>query len=165
MNSFEQIAKHLNSLGLHFHTVGNEAIVLSFSGRNVSLEVSIRVSGPIVSFIATPEVGKIDEKRVLPVILLANRLNAQRMSCGALWIHPESRKINAELAVVAPEGISQEQVKLAIAAVHAADHFFPAFAAVQWGGLSADQAFALPLPSDDDKEEDSGTEGNYDIAV
>jgi hypothetical protein len=120
--------------------------VLGFTGDNTSYEVQLTGHGPLVSLLAMTSLV-VPERRVDEAVRLVNWLNATRLRWGCFWIHPKSRHLAFELAIVAPDELSQDQIALALGAVPF-DRFYPAIAKVIWANCSV--AEALDEAANDD---------------
>lgn len=166
MTIIDKFAAQLTALDLHFDLVKGEAIRMSFAGKNISYRVGVTASGPLVHIWAVPEIGTVDERRLGEVLRLANRLNARNVLWGSFWVDPEERKLTFELVIAAPgEELTREHVGMAIAALHSVDNAFPAFAAVIWAGLSAEQAILALRTADPTQEDKKDDDPDLDIAV
>jgi hypothetical protein len=149
MSELDQVATHLQTLGLHFEQLGQERIALELVGDNARFQIFILAQDGIVSFVA-PGLAIMPEHRVDDAIRLANLLNARRLQLGWFWVEPSQRRLAFEVPVQAPDGVSLEQVRRALSALRAMDFFYPAFARTVWGGMSPLAALGESDPDDRD---------------
>lgn len=162
------LTTHLNALDLRFQQVDDDTVVLNFSSTNTSYLVQLQVDGPVLSIRARSSLV-VPPRRLPEALVLANHLNATVLKLGAFWIHPAERQLFFEYALVAPDGLSRDQVGWVMAVHHAVDHFYPAFAAVVWGGLSPETALTAALEVGAEEQADSSGEpeadGGFEFAV
>jgi hypothetical protein len=140
MNSIDRVANHLATLQLRYDRLDDTHIGIAFSGQHLSYRALIFVNGPLVTLTA-PRITSIPDARLTEVLRLANLLNATRIRLGAFWIDPD-HDLGFELAILAPDEPTLEQVGFAMAALGVIDDFYPAFARVLWAGASAETAEA-----------------------
>ena len=144
--SLETLKSELNELNLRYQQLDAEALLLRFGGEHTNYDAMITIDGPsIVIRARSPLI--VPQTRMPGMLDLVNRINASLMRVGAFWIHPSQHQIFYEYALLAPQEVSQEQIGWAMAAHHAMDRFYPAFAALIWGGLSPADALELALAS------------------
>src|SRR4051812_34723130 len=116
MTTLDQVAAHLTVRGLRFRRHGDERIDIGFNGDNVVYEAVITVRGALVSVVA-PNVAVVPAARLGEAIRLANRLNATRVALGCFWVHPTRQRLAFEVAIPAPDGPTQDQIRLGMAAL------------------------------------------------
>lgn len=149
MSIIALVAEHLTALGLRFRQLDEEAISIAFTGDNTGYEAFIRARGSLVSVIA-PAVAQVPRPRLDEAIRTVNLLNATRVSYGCFWVDPARSRVAFEVTIPAPEGPSQDQVGMAMAALSQIDDSFPALARVLWAGETAEGALAAPPSAGDE---------------
>lgn len=146
MNTIELVAEHLEALNLRFRHIEEDNLIdISFSGENTVYAGTIRVRGALVTVISH-NVLVVPQARLDETIRVANLLNSTRVGLGAFWVDVKRLRVSYELPVLAPDGLTQEQVSMAMSALGQIDEYFPVFGAVVWGGQTAVSAMRGPAP-------------------
>lgn len=139
MRMLDRVAEHLTALGLRFRTTDDGVILIGFSGDNTPYEAAIEARGPMV-WVVVPTVSMVPRPRLEETIRVVNLLNARKVVFGGFWVDTGRSRVAFELAVVATDGPTRDQVDLAMAALSQIDEGFPTLAAVIWGGKTAETA-------------------------
>ena len=107
--------------------------------------------GSLVTVIAY-NVMVVPRPRLEETIRSVNLINSRRTTYGAFWVNTERLRVAFELGIAAPDGLTQEQVSMAMTALGQVDDFYPILGAVIWGGMTAEQAMNPPQAQDEDVE-------------
>jgi len=159
MSRMDSIEEHLTHLALKYRRVDAERIHLGFSGPNRTWEVMLLEYGPWFTC-STVNLIQVPERRLLEVLRLINHINATRLVLGSFWIRPADQQLCFDLSVPWGDGLTTEQLDLALRATGAIDHFHPAFMRVIWGAEAAEEALAS-LTANPPEQSDDG----LDLAV
>ena len=154
MNTIDLIAEHLEALNLRFRRIDDDDLIqISFTGDNTVYEGTIRTRGALISVIAY-NVLVVPRPRLAETIRVVNLLNSQRVMYGAFWVDTERLRVAFELPVAAPDGVTREQIKMAMSGLSQIDDYFPTLGAVVWGGQPAEAAMNPPAPDASAQEAD-----------
>jgi hypothetical protein len=126
MNDITPVLLLLDAMSLRYEQVDVRCVRLGFNGEHISFEVLLIAEKPLLSLVAIAE-PRIPAARVDEAIRLANRINAQAMRLGMLWIHPEKRTLGFEVALPTVAGVSPEALDLVLGTIPL-NVFWPAFA-------------------------------------
>jgi hypothetical protein len=151
----------LDSMGLKYQQLDELCVRMGFTAPHTSYEVLLIAGGPLLSLAATAE-SRLPAGRMDEAVKLANLLNATRIRWGAFWVHPERRNLGFELALPSLNGVTREELGMALGAI-ALNAFWPAFARVAWAGLDAAAALdasAKEIAEDDEDDEDDDPSGD-----
>ncbi len=160
MSIIDAIDQHLADMGLRYRRLDDERIEIGFTGKNTQYSILIVSQGPWATFV-TPALLQVPERRFDEMLRLANLINARRLRWGAVWVNPDYHTLGFELLLPLPELPTQEQVRIALSAVHVVDELHPAFMRLLWGGEAAEAAFdSLSQPPAAD-----GGPSDLDLAV
>jgi len=112
MNSLQRVSRLCEALGLSYRVVG-DAVLVQFRWPAVSVVIRAR------EFTVTLErpCGVVLRSALSDAIREANRLNAQLLPLGAFWVRERDRLLSFTLPLVAPLGLTAEQLDIGLAAV------------------------------------------------
>jgi hypothetical protein len=165
MNTIDMVAEHLEALNLRFRRYENDELIdVSFNGENTVYVGSIRVRGSLVTVIAY-NVLVVPRARLDETIRVVNLLNSQRVGFGAFWVDVNRLRVCFEMPVAAPDGVTQEQISMAMSALSQIDDYYPVLGAVIWGGQTAEDAMSPPAMIESAQQTDEDADPPLDMAV
>ncbi|MCS6800764.1 MAG: hypothetical protein RMM58_09495 [Chloroflexota bacterium] len=113
MNTRSRIEEVCGALGLRFSPAGHDSIIIRFGPPTTSIVVQAR---DLVVKLDRP-CGIVLQSALPAAIQEANRLNAEIMPMGAFTVRERDRLLSFGLALIAPTGLTPEQLDIGLAAV------------------------------------------------
>jgi hypothetical protein len=167
MNTIDMVAEHLEALNLRFRRFEDDDLIdISFTGDNTVYVGSIRVRGSLVTVYAY-NVLVVPRARLEETIRVVNLLNSQRVGFGAFWVDVNRLRVCFEMPIAAPDGVTREQISMAMSALSQIDDYYPVLGAVIWGSQTAEEAMNPPVSAEPPVilDQDEDTNPPLDMAV
>jgi hypothetical protein len=112
MNSLQRVGWACETIGLRFRVVG-DAVLVQFGEPAMNVVLRAR------EFAVTLErpCGVILRSALADAIREVNRLNSEVLPLGAFWVRERDRLLSFTLPLLAPTGVTPEQLDIGLAAV------------------------------------------------